>query len=176
MLEIELPHPGINTDKDRRFTYLNKDGIWSEIGKYFDGLGIFAYNYPLAADVCAGDGSVAALLVGRGSSPKDIYCFDKARTLSPLVKRVNWRYWNLYNLGVAIRGGEQLPRNIEKLKGFFDFVAMAQSFGVYEYAHEVCGFLVRAGGIVYSSGISLNRGHPESWIKEDNSHLMRKVG
>lgn len=178
MLEIELANPGTNLDINSSHTFLNKGrGIWPLIEEYLDILEISASDFPRVADLCAGDGSVAALSGERGWFSGNIYCFDKARSLHPLVEGVNWHYWDLCNLGKAIRDGEDLPPNVKNLKGSFDLVVIVQALGVYEYVHEVCGYLVKPNsGLVYSDGNFLSKEHPESWTGEGNTRLMKKVG
>ncbi len=106
---------------------------------------ITPYNHPIAADVFAGDGSMAFLLSQEGWNPSDITCFDQAVSRKPLVPGVNWRYWNLATLADALDNNVTLPPEVEMCRGKFDLAISLQSLQL-DSGLTVCRFLVKPQG------------------------------
>ncbi len=111
-------------------------------------------DFSVVADVCAGDGSVAKLLVDYGWDARKIICIDRYRSPSPLVGGVTWEYWNVDQLGLALLAEKEIPSCIERYREFFDLVVMMQALGGVgsDSAEAVSYFLCRVGGLAYYSG------------------------
>lgn len=101
-LEIVVSHPkeipGILGDYSWR-EYQTNTGWRANLPKILQHAGVSPSTHPLAADLCAGDGSWAKILVENGWIESNLTCIDRCKSSAPLVLAASWRYWDLYNLG-----------------------------------------------------------------------------
>lgn len=75
MSEISIPDPPLN--KDSLLNRYSTDKLTlRNIAKGLRFKDITPYSHPIAADVFAGDGSMAYLIEQEGWNPSDITCFD----------------------------------------------------------------------------------------------------
>ncbi len=107
------------------YTWL--DGEWGDIlGSHLAKNDVNPASHPTAIDLCAGDGSIARILVDLGWNPDDITCIDLHRSRNPLVTDVRWLHWDLEALLETINDSGPLPGVVEGYKGYFDIAILAQ--------------------------------------------------
>src|SRR3989344_9234795 len=123
--EIVVSNPGPNKDAFSSWSYPGGKFI---LEPQFEIKKITPVTHPKVADLCAGDGSVARILKEMGWKEEDILCIDEARSTTPLVEHVAWKYWNLSELGYALRGDKVISPEIQQHKGRFDMVLMFQGY------------------------------------------------
>lgn len=144
MSEVSIPNPPLNS-RDKLSRFSSDSETLRKIAKELRFRNITPHSHPLAADIFAGDGSMAYLLSQEGWNPSDITCFDRAKSRKPLVQGVNWRYWNLAALADALASNVTLPPEVEMYRGGFD-LAMSLQSERRDSGLTVCSFLVKPGG------------------------------
>lgn len=144
MSEISISDPPLNR-ADILVRYSSDETTLNNVAKMLRIKKITPHNHPFAADVFAGDGSMAYLLNREGWNPSNITCIDRAISRRPLVDGVNWLYWDIYKLDEALHGSYQLPPEVEMYRGRFDLVMSLQS-QCLDSGITVCSFLVKPGG------------------------------
>lgn len=151
MAEILITEPRPN--RDYRSSYSFNDPFAHEVVRdCFPDWGITPQTHPRAADICAGDGSWARLLVDNGWKPEDILCVDRCRSLGPLVEGVKWEYWDvdalrdrLLTARFHLEGPTEIPEGVAVHQGKFDLVIVLLG-AERRAANEVANYLVRPGG------------------------------
>lgn len=146
-LEIIIPNPRKHFmgKEFRRFNYGDK----REVQRFYDVLdkeGITPVTYPLVADLAAGDGSYAKMLMDRGWDLGGVTCIDFLCSPKPLITGCNWLYWNLEELDSALRQSAHLPQEITAHAESFDLVVFQ---GTHLIEERICDFLVKPGGYSY---------------------------
>ncbi|MDO8619386.1 MAG: hypothetical protein Q7R49_05605 [Candidatus Daviesbacteria bacterium] len=154
MLDIIIDNPRINTDERRGFSYSrDKSGI-KLLSLALESKDITPSSHPTAADLCAGDGSWARMLLDHGWDESNLTCIDSAKSPTPLVPGANWLYWDLEALSTRLFLKKSLPEEILSKQHTFDIV-----FTLYtpltRISEETMGiFLIRPGGYIF------NHSHP----------------
>lgn len=149
MTEIIIPNPLINQDPLRDHAY-RANGLYEQ-REFLRTARILPTDYPVVADVCAGDGGWARILTDHGWESGNITCIDWYRTETPLVTGVNWQYWDVDQLAWEILSGRPLPVAIMSYKNRFDLVFLVNGILTSRrHINAVCGFLVRPGGKVFA--------------------------
>lgn len=148
MKEIVISHPDINMDPFKSWSHDNPD-LREAIVTDLVWNGVTPATHPKAVDLCAGDGSCAAILTSTGWNANNITCIDISRSTSPLVTGVTWQYLDLGELGWRLKGGHQIPESLQPLHHGFD-VAMLW-FGYLRYEQELFDFFLKPGG--HASGL-----------------------
>lgn len=145
--EIVLATPARSTTYKgfRRFSYTLKNKVRS-FNHALEGAGITPDTHPLAADLEAGDGSYARMLVDLGWNRANITCVDYRKTTTPLVQYCKWEYWDLEALDDALRRRLFLPKKVSALKEKFDLVIFESNKLEEE---RICNYLVRPEGYYY---------------------------
>lgn len=164
MAEIIVSSPQINTMSRlwRRYSYSDSSmGVMGKSRREFykalkDG-NLNPETSPLVAELAAGDGSYAGMLVQRGWPETNITCFDIHESPEPLVPNANWRYWDLAELSEALASSRPLPEGVEALRGRFDLAVSEhpRSFDPKQKKFEsdsILQFFVRPGGYYYHGG------------------------
>lgn len=149
MSEIVIHNPQKNTDLRRRHLEGN-DPWFTAMSTRFEQEHIGPKNYPKVAVMYAGDGAVAKYLVGQLRWPaENVYCIDIAESEKPLVKNVNWLYWDINQLAYAIDDQEELPGEVINYIDGFDVMIYSSADTTEWTAEKVAFLLVRKGGYVY---------------------------
>ena len=149
MREIVIPSPRINNDNLRGYSY--HDGIARyALPEALNKGGINPTSHPNAVDLCAGGGSWARLLVDNGWEESNLTCIDRLKSLTPLVPRAKWLYWDLEKLSMALLLGEPLPAEVVSLRYKLDMVFCFYSPLRMTEEQTVCEFLIRHGGHVFN--------------------------
>lgn len=144
MGEIVIRKPSLNKDFFRDHTFEDewlRDRIITDI---ISG-DLTSSRYPLACDFCSGNAYVASLLVGTGWQTENITCVDLYEPDKPFIKGVNWQYWDLMNLGKAIKYKGLLPAEVRKFKESFDIAMMVT--GIDTYYSNILRYFLKIGGI-----------------------------
>ena len=149
MTEIVIAHPELNTTWEqyyRRFSYTDRDR--KEFRQNLSRAGISPITHPVAADLCAGDGTYAKMLVDNGWDARKITCIDVYQSPTPWLPDTSWKYWNLAQLHLALVEGRELPEEVKVLKGSFDLVVLQRISGLIE-GKAIGKFLLRPEGYLY---------------------------
>jgi hypothetical protein len=151
-MEIVIAEPAINHDNYRSYAY--EDSTFRSVFQTgLDRRGINPATHPMALDLCAGDGSLARILVDKNWDFGNITCVDRFRTTTPLQEGVNWRYWDLKSLGYSIIDGKELPEEILNFQHKFDVVLLWNGNFTKEVDEAVCRFFAHQGSIIFSDHI-----------------------
>lgn len=114
MLEtINNPH-----DQSLRRYFYNSEVSGKSLLRALDRKGITADLFPRVLDVCAGDGSIGALLLSAGWQENRITCIDQYVSPSPLLPEAQWLY---YRLEVP-KLQKSIPEELSQLLSYFDLI------------------------------------------------------
>jgi len=135
----------------RRWTceFRGRGTIWEHLNRRLDEQGISFDTHPQVVDLCAGDGSIAALMVERGWSPRQITNIDLYETSTPLVDGCNWKYLDLGALAWAIECGDSINHEVTRLRHKFNVVTLVQGFLGEEHEESVVNYFLKPGGFSF---------------------------
>lgn len=110
--------------------------------------GVGSDTHPVVADLCAGSGAIAGLLLKRGWQPNSITCVDRRKILYEIAPGIKWLYWDLEALGQSLRLAEPIPDQLQDYKQSFDLVTLFNGYLGSEIEELICNYLVRPSGVV----------------------------
>lgn len=146
---IVVREPELNPNKKRYRQWVVRDtALVDRLGYEIDLKGITPKTHAEAIDLCCGDGGVAQYLQKRGWD--HLTLVDQFKPVEPLVATDDWRYLNLGQLRFALEHGEELPSDIESMRGRFDVVTLVQGFiGRREEELKICKFFAKPEAYIY---------------------------
>lgn len=151
-VEILIPNPKINKDKNRAYSYKDPE-IMSVISDQIKCFHVSFTTHPRLVDLCSGDGSIAQMMTELGWQPKNITCIDQCVSPTPVVQGVHWEYMDLKNLAFTIRRNEPLPPQVEQYRRAFDVVTEWLGYADPRDFADLYRFFARQGGFILNEGI-----------------------
>jgi hypothetical protein len=103
--------------------------------------------YPKAIDLFAGNAGVAEILAMQGW--QDITCIDQYDPTESRVPDAKWFNWNLGMLDLVLKMKDELPEEVNALRGKFDLALMVQTHKEADVLAEVAGFFLKPGGVAF---------------------------
>ncbi|MFC1790734.1 hypothetical protein ACFLZP_04610 [Patescibacteria group bacterium] len=121
------------------------------VAALFEEYQITPQSHPRAVELFAGDAPHAAIMTRLGWRARDIVCIDYRRSRDPLVRGVQWRYYDLHHLSLALMVDGEIPGSILSLRQQGDVViAINQWWRSKETLDQLVNFFCRRGGLAYT--------------------------
>ena len=151
-VEILIPHPEINKDKHRGYSYKNPE-LKSLISDQIQLWHVSPTTHPRVVDLCSGDGSLAHMMTELGWQPDNITCIDLCISPTPKVQDVHWKYMNLKNLAFSLKYNWDIPPEVNEYRHTFDVVTEWLGFLGEKDRFLLSHFFSRPGGYILNEGI-----------------------
>lgn len=147
--EIIIDNPQINSDKFRRFSQDRRPHRIQAFIQLVKEVKIPAASLT-ACDLCCGDGAYAQVLIQMGVPASQVVCVDKCYSPTPMVKGVDWLYWDLEALACSLITKQNLPLEIVKYQHRYDIAVLAQGYIRDKVKQQlICEFFARRGGLIF---------------------------
>ncbi len=153
-MKVTIENPELNPIDQglRRWTYELGNRTKKRFVEHLKEDGVTPLTHPKAIDLCAGDGSMAQILIENGWSPKNITCVDQFVTKTPLADGAKWKYINLGALASSLKIEEDLEPEIVQMKGNYDIVTLVQGHMGRVEEQAIVKFFTKPNGFSFHLG------------------------
>ena len=154
MSNILIENPKVNPELKKLRQWSNIPQTKKDILEHLSDWEVKPTTHKKAVDICAGDGTVAALLLEAGWRPEYVLCVDQYQSPTPLVPDdIRWEFLDIQALYNALQSDSELPNTVKQHHGQYDLAIALFGDNLIPSAIEVerviCGFFAKESSHIF---------------------------